>query len=366
MAIRLNKIIILVSIALLLISCKDDAKKRTINAHDTEKITSENHFFDKKYFQGYLMSVDESTHAEHPFFSYLDCEKEGYFSVHFIPKTEKLISFWRDKYFEENKYEYDDLKTENRIVNQLLNGKYNLYNIFCIQVTKNFLDTSNGCTEESINLKNDAKANIFLYNYNTKQWDFQENTKINTLPPYADNEFFFNRLPSVRILASDENIDLQKNNSLENNKVIDVEDIFRTDDDKLIIEENVLIEILNKSNVDQGKSASLLNSYILKLLLKRKNKEKISFTDEKLFKIIAYTIDTTDPIYYKYFDSKGVYWGKYSFGDSKGGASLSEALILSKLLSEEDIDNMTTQFKENNYYNLKNLKEMLKKTSWFE
>lgn len=99
----------------------------------------------------------------------------------------------------------------------------------------------------------------------------------------------------------------------------------------------------------------------MNLLSKRKDGEKIPFTDENLYKIIAYTINTIDPIYYKYFDAEDVFWGKYSFGDSKGGASLSEALVLSKLLSTEDIDNMAEQFRKNNYYNLENLKNSLEK-----
>lgn len=151
-----------------------------------------------------------------------------------------------------------------------------------------------------------------------------------------------------------------------NNQVIIGENVFHIDNNKLIIKESLLNSISNKSNIDHGKQASLLNSYILNLLSKRKDREKIPFTDENLYKIIAYTINTIDPIYYKYFDAEDVFWGKYSFGDSKGGASLSEALVLSKLLSTEDIDNMSEQFRKNNYYNLENLKSSLEKTSWFE
>lgn len=178
------------------------------------------------------------------------------------------------------------------------------------------------------------------------------------------NKRFENEIVYANKSFSNENI--KKEDSLKNNKNMSGENIFIVNNNGLIIKENLLNEIYNKSDIDHGKTASQLNSYVLNLLSKRKNKEKIPFSDENLFKIIAYTINTIDPVYYKYFDSEGAFWGKYSFGDSKGGASLSEALSLSKLLSTEDIDNMARQFRENNYYNLQNLKDMLKKTSWFE
>ncbi|MDQ0594780.1 hypothetical protein QFZ37_003149 [Chryseobacterium ginsenosidimutans] len=94
MTIRLSKLITLLSIILLFISCKDDAQKRIVDTQKIEEPNQKNNFFDKKYFD-YLMSVDESTPGEHPFYSYLNCKKEGYFSVHFIPKEDKLISFWK-------------------------------------------------------------------------------------------------------------------------------------------------------------------------------------------------------------------------------------------------------------------------------
>ncbi|MDQ0594779.1 hypothetical protein QFZ37_003148 [Chryseobacterium ginsenosidimutans] len=143
-----------------------------------------------------------------------------------------------NRYFQENRYEYDDLRTENRIISQLLDGKYDLYNIFCFQITPKYLDISNGYTEESINLKNDAVADIFLYNSNTKQWDFQKSIKVDILPPFADNNFFLNNF-----LSSNENI--KKNNTSKNAKIIDEESIFHIDNNKLIIEEGLLNEISN-------------------------------------------------------------------------------------------------------------------------
>ena len=136
--------------------------------------------------------------------------------------------------------------------------------------------------------------------------------------------------------------------------------------DKLNIDENLLSEIEKTSNSDHGKKASLLNSYIIQILIKRKNGEKIIFSNDDLYKMIAYTINTTDPLYYKYYYSEDVFWGKHSFGDSRGGSSLSEALLLGKYLSLEDLTKLTKDFEENQFYNLKDLKNIMKKTSWFE
>lgn len=202
MEMRLNKLIILLTTFFLLFSCNNDAQSKNIKSSKIEITESKINFFDNKFFQGYLMSVDESTPADHPYYSFLDCQKEGYFAVHFVPKNNSLITFWRDNYFQENNYEYDDLKTENKIISQLLSGKKEMYNIFCIQITKKYLDNSQGCTEESINIKNESFADIFLYNSETRLWDFQRSLKINILPPFANNDFFIENFPDKFSITS--------------------------------------------------------------------------------------------------------------------------------------------------------------------
>lgn len=197
MVIRLNSIVTIISFLCLLVSCKNDAKEKNITTKVINKEITQVDFLNKKYFKRYSMSVDESTPADHPHYNYLDCEKEGYFSVHFIPKDKTLISFWKDQYFKENKYEYDDWETENKIVSNLLNGKYDLYNIFCFQITKKYLDTSSGCTEESINIKEESIADLYLYNLKTKKWDFLKSLKVSILPPFADNIFFIKNFPDL-------------------------------------------------------------------------------------------------------------------------------------------------------------------------
>ncbi|PXW12954.1 hypothetical protein C8D70_11046 [Chryseobacterium sp. CBTAP 102] len=197
MVIRLNSIVTIISFLCLLVSCRNDAKEKNITTKVINKEITQVDFLNKKYFKRYSMSVDESTPAHHPHYNYLDCEKEGYFSVHFIPKDKTLISFWKDQYFKENKYEYDDWETENKIVSKLLNGKYELYNIFCFQITKKYLDTSSGCTEESINIKEESIADLYLYNLKTKKWDFLKSLKVSILPPFADNNFFIKNFPDL-------------------------------------------------------------------------------------------------------------------------------------------------------------------------
>ena len=126
-------------------------------------------------------------------------------------------------------------------------------------------------------------------------------------------------------------------------------------------------EIIKLSTIDHGEKASLLRSYVTQLLIERKQKTKIPYTDKELYKIITYTINTSDPIYYKYYNNEGVFWGKYSIGgDSHGGASFADALSLDKLLSVKELDIMTLQFRANNYYKLPELKIMLDKTFWCE
>lgn len=143
--------------------------------------------------------------------------------------------------------------------------------------------------------------------------------------------------------------------------------IFSKDEkNRLVIDEKLLNEITKKSDLDQGKTASVLNSDIFNMLNNKKNGKNINFTDTEIYKILAYTINTTDPIYYKYFDSKMVSWGKYSFGDSRGGASLSEGIALGNYLTPQELSILSENFDENEYYHLENLKKIMEKTSWFE
>jgi hypothetical protein len=161
-----------------------------------------------------------------------------------------------------------------------------------------------------------------------------------------------------------ESIDL---NSIKNENELGKLIFYKNKNNQLVIREDLLSQITKLSSVDHGKKASLLRSYVTQLLIERKQKAKIPYTDKELYRIIAYTINTSDPIYYKYYDYDDVFWGKYSMGgDSHGGTSFSNALSLGNLLSVKELDVMTAQFRANNYYNLPNLKNMLRETIWCE
>lgn len=190
MEIRFNRFVVLVSIFLLLISYKNQAQNKSVKKQEIAKTIGQTDFLNKKYFDGYSMSVDESTPADHPLFSYLDCKKEGYFSVHFIPRGKLLSTFWKDKYFEEIKFEYDDVESANDYISKLLIGKNDLYDIYAYHVEKQYLESNNGCTIESVYLNNKSFAKIYFYNQKSKKWIFKKSIKSEMLPPQPDANFF--------------------------------------------------------------------------------------------------------------------------------------------------------------------------------
>jgi hypothetical protein len=177
-----------------------------INAHSIEaqikrkvktdvRITSVN-FFDKKFFKIYQLVIDESNVSEHPFIKYLDCQNEGYFCIHFIPKNKILQDFWKNEYFKINK-EYDNSELNNKNIKVQIENNYNLYSIFCYHIKKEFLNISNGCSEESIFTKNKCVADIYQFNSIKKKWEFVSKNKSEILPPYFDNDFFIKKFPNL-------------------------------------------------------------------------------------------------------------------------------------------------------------------------
>ena len=196
MEMQLNKVLWILSILFLLISCKGRRQEKLSNKKilTIEEKTSIV-FFEKKYFEHFQLGIDESNKSDHPFFKYLNCDKEGYFTVHFVPKENSLRMFWIDEYFKKYKYEYDDVDNENKSINNELKNTLNKYNIFSYQLKKEFLERSGNCTEESINLKKDAVADICLYNQDNKSWNLIKSLKTNILPPYVQNDFFIKNFP---------------------------------------------------------------------------------------------------------------------------------------------------------------------------
>jgi len=216
MEIKLNRLKIILKILILsffINSCNGQNKTRIIEK-SKEGIKNHNNdeninFLDKRYLKGYLLNIDGSSLSEHPIVNYLDCENEGYFTMHFIPKSDTLRFFWTDKYNKIYKYEYDDLETENKHISGLLKNNYNLYNIFLYKINKEYIVRDHLCSQESVNIKDNSIANIYLLDQTNNSWNLIKQLKENVLPPYHDNNYFLKLFPKLfsfdKVLKLNEN-----------------------------------------------------------------------------------------------------------------------------------------------------------------
>ena len=124
---------------------------------------------------------------------------------------------------------------------------------------------------------------------------------------------------------------------------------YKFGQDRLYIREGILKTIENITNENEGKYAIDLMNAIVSIVVKKRDGKNIGWTNEELYKIVAYTVNYIDPLYWKYHESETVVWGN---GDILGSYD--------SLLSEKEWEAMLKQFKENNYYNLPNLKGLVK------
>ncbi len=194
MEMLLNKVKIYIGLLLLIIqSCHSNSQEK-IKITNTSSIENID-FFNKKYFDKYQFIIDESNISDHPFYNYLDCSKEGYFAVHFIPKERELQSFWKNEYFNKYYNENDYLDNENKIISKILENNLKSYNIFCYVIPKNYLQSNGDCNLESVFIKPNTIANIFYFNQKAKEWIKVKDTKANLLPPYINMEFFISIFP---------------------------------------------------------------------------------------------------------------------------------------------------------------------------
>lgn len=192
-----TQLIKIVSMSLLLLfSCngKIHERKKII---ETEKIEKNINFFDKKYFNGYNMILDESNLSDHPYFSFLDCNNEGYFSVHLVPKEYNLRLLWMEDYYKTTDFNTYDFEKDNERISKILKNNLNDYNIFSYLVKPNYLNTNNGCTVESVYLNENSNAEIYFYDKTTDNWKLLKKLHSDTLPPYADNSFFLTNFPNL-------------------------------------------------------------------------------------------------------------------------------------------------------------------------
>lgn len=216
MEIKSNRLKIILKILILsffINSCNGQNKTRII---EKSKEVSKNHnndeninFLDKKYLTGYLLNLDGSSLSEHPIVNYLDCKNEGYFTMHFIPKSDTLKAFWKDKYRKVYRYEYDDLETENKYISSILKNNYNLYNIFLYKINKEDIIKDPLCSLESVSIKDNSIANIYFLDQINNSWNLIKQVRENILPPYHDNNYFLKLFPklfsSANVLKLNEN-----------------------------------------------------------------------------------------------------------------------------------------------------------------
>ncbi|WP_315057549.1 hypothetical protein [Chryseobacterium indoltheticum] len=199
MKMQLSKLLYAIGI-LLLMSCKGTAKDNIQTITSTQQVKPNQDqidFFNKKYFTTYNLAIDESNLSDHPYFSYLDCKNEGYFSVHFVPKEKDLQLFWSHDYYKKEDFNTYDFEKDNRKIEALIKNNLNAYNVFSYFIKKEYLDSKDGCTLESIWLTKNAIAEIFLYNLKTNEWELVKKKSSKTLPPYADNNFFISHFPNL-------------------------------------------------------------------------------------------------------------------------------------------------------------------------
>lgn len=186
---------ILISLFFLL-SCKNDAQEnRTISQKKELHNLQSVNFFDKKYVSDYTMIVDESTLADHPIQTFLDC-KDSYFTIHYIPKKQELENFWNIKYFQSRNMDNIDLKNESKHIEEKIKHKINDYAIFCYYIPSKYIKSNNGCTIESAFLAENTVANIYYYNNQSKNWQLLKQEKSEYLPRIIETEYFTSNFPT--------------------------------------------------------------------------------------------------------------------------------------------------------------------------
>lgn len=189
---------------MLLFSCKGDAQKgkniikETSIKNEQTKKNSIINFFDKRYFGGYELAIDESTISDHPFFRYLACKDLGYFSVHFIPKEKKTLNFWMNDYYKNIDFNNYNFGKDKNKISTLIKSNLDKYYIFSYFVSPEYLNSNGECTIENVFLKENSKAEIYLYDNNLNKWNYLRRINaVTILPPYADYEFFKANFPNL-------------------------------------------------------------------------------------------------------------------------------------------------------------------------
>lgn len=189
-------------IFLLFVSCNGDAQKIKTETKKESKQLNVN-FSDKKFDNlDFSLIIDESNISDHPVKSFLDYKDEGYFTIHYIPKTENLRKFWKEDYLKNFDSDNIDLKKESQKIHKIVNKSHDDYEIFAYSINKEFLASNGACTEENTYAKKNTNAQIYHYQANNKQWKLVKELNSDRMPPYYDNDFFTNNFPSYFTLET--------------------------------------------------------------------------------------------------------------------------------------------------------------------
>ncbi|MBM7421455.1 MULTISPECIES: hypothetical protein [Chryseobacterium] len=195
MGIQLNKFFLIILV--LFSSCKGDAQENYVVSKKTKQTvtTAGINFFDKKYAAQYTMIVDESTPADHPIKTFLDCT-DSYFTIHYIPKTQALEDYWRNQYFKNKDIDKINFETESKIIEKKINESSKDYAIFCYYVPSKFLKSNAGCSSESVYLDDRTNAEIYYYDNQENKWKLIKQKLSNILPRILESKYFKTNFPS--------------------------------------------------------------------------------------------------------------------------------------------------------------------------
>ncbi|MNU31046.1 hypothetical protein D3C71_195610 [compost metagenome] len=193
MGMQLNKFFLIILV--LFSSCKGDAQENYAVSKKTRQTTASINFFDKKYRAQYTMIVDESTPADHPIKTFLDCT-DSYFTIHYIPKTQALEDYWRNQYFKNKDIDKINFETESKIIEKKINESSKDYAIFCYYVPSKFLKSNAGCSSESVYLDDRTNAEIYYYDNQENKWKLIKQKLSNILPRILESKYFKTNFPS--------------------------------------------------------------------------------------------------------------------------------------------------------------------------
>ncbi|WP_181142902.1 XAC2610-related protein [Flavobacterium columnare] len=167
-------------------------------------------FFDKKYFNGYMISFGDSDISEHPYRYYYNYRNKEvqWFAISYVPKDISLRNYWLNYLQDPNTNEIGKSSEIEKIVTK----KLNLYNIFAVYIPKIYLDVSNGESEEAMFFKKNTEIYFYQYNLSEKKWNFLKKLKTNN-PLIGKYDFFYKQFSQ---LFSSDTVSKSRNNEIEN------------------------------------------------------------------------------------------------------------------------------------------------------